>query len=124
MEKEIILPGYIEADDLPMIIKGAAIFLFPTLYEGFGLPILEAMACGVPVITSDIEPHREVAGGAAALVGPYDATIMGEKIAEILNDPDYRQSLIAKGKQRAEEFSWEKTAQATLAILQDAGRRL
>ena len=122
LENEIILPGYAAVEDLPTLIKGAAIFLFPTLYEGFGLPILEAMACGTSVITSDLDPHREVAGGAAALVDPYDAAVLGEKIAEVLNDHDYRQSLIAKGKQRAEEFSWPRTAAATLLIIQQAGK--
>jgi len=122
LENEIILPGYVEAQDLPPLIKGAAIFLFPTLYEGFGLPILEAMACGTPVITSDIEPHREVAGGAAALVDPYNPQSLADKIAEILDNPDYRQSLIAGGQKRSAEFSWGKTALATLKILQAAGQ--
>jgi glycosyltransferase involved in cell wall biosynthesis len=80
------------------------------------------MACGTPVITSKMEPHREVAGGAAALIDPYDAASMSEKIVEILNSPDYRQALIAGGQRRAAEFSWEKTAAITLEILQDAGR--
>jgi len=122
LEQEIILPGYVEAADLPPLIKGAAIFLFPTLYEGFGLPILEAMACGTPVITSDMEPHREVAGGAAALADPYQTSALAAKILEILGQPDYRQQLVAAGERRAAEFSWQKTAQATLAVLREAVR--
>jgi len=122
LEREIILPGYIGSADLPMLIRGAAIFLFPTLYEGFGLPILEAMACGTPVITSDMEPHREVAGGGAALVDPQQVPALAAKILEILENNDYRQRLTVAGKQRAAEFSWQKTALATWAILRSTDR--
>ena len=80
LEREIILPGYIATDDLPIVISQAEIFLFPTLYEGFGLPILEAMACATPVITSNLAPHTEVAGRAAVLVEPHNPQQIADKI--------------------------------------------
>ncbi|MFA5029432.1 MAG: glycosyltransferase family 1 protein [Patescibacteria group bacterium] len=117
LEQEIIMPGYLAAEDLPLVIAGAKMFLFPTLYEGFGLPILEAMACGTPVITSDLEPHREVAGAAAIFVDPSSPEDLANKILKVLADSNLRLELISGGLKRITEFSWRKTAQQTLAWL-------
>ena len=117
VEKEIIMTGYITEDDLPEILRGAEIFLFPSLYEGFGLPIVQAMASGVPVVTSDLEPHREVSGGAAALVRPMNHREIAQKIIEILSNNKIKEELVKKGLERAKDFSWEKTARGILEII-------
>ena len=114
LQQEIILPGYIAAGDLRAVIGSAEIFLFPTLYEGFGLPILEAMACGTPVITSALNPHREVGGEAAVYIDPQKPEELAGAIAKILADLHFRKELVDKGLQRVKNFSWEKTAQDVL----------
>ncbi len=111
LETEIILTGYLAEEDLPQVLAGAKIFVFPTLYEGFGLPIIQAMAAGVPVITSDMEPHREVAGGAACLVNPQQSADLATAISRLLSEPAYTQALMDKGMTRARYFSWSQTAQ-------------
>ena len=117
LENEIIIPGYIDEVDLPQVIASAEVFLFPTLYEGFGLPILQAMACQTPVVTSDMDPHKEVADGAALLADPRNAQAISDQINSILENDDLRRDLIQKGVMRAEEFSWTKTAQGILALM-------
>lgn len=117
LESEIILPGYIAEDDLPTVMKMAEIFLFPTLYEGFGLPILQAMAVGTPVVTSDIEPHREVAGGAAALANPYNPENIAKEINKIIKDKEFAAELKNRCLKRVSEFSWTETAIKTLAVI-------
>ncbi len=117
LEAEILLPGYIAEEDLPVVIKMAKIFLFPTLYEGFGLPILQAMAVGTPVITSDQEPHRSIAGHAALLVDPRNSEYMSQQINKLLKDHDLSAEFTSLGKRRVKDFSWEKTAEDTLAVI-------
>jgi len=117
LESEIILPGYIDEIDLPVVIKMAGAFVFPTLYEGFGLPILQSMAVGTPVITSDIEPHRWVAGGAAILVNPKDSEDMAKKINKAIKDEIFVLELKNRGFKRVEQFSWQNTAIKVLAVI-------
>ncbi len=117
LENEIIIPGYIDETDLPQVIASAEVFLFPTLYEGFGLPILQAMACETPVVTSDMDPHREVAGGATLLTDPKDAQAIADSINSILENDSLRQKLVQKGIARVKDFSWTKTAESILAIM-------
>ncbi|MEI6627638.1 MAG: glycosyltransferase family 1 protein [bacterium] len=117
LENRILLLGYVKKEHLPIIMSSAVIFLFPTLYEGFGIPILEAMACGVPVVTSNINPHQEVAGVAAVLADAKSEKDLAEKIAELLADEVKRKELIIKGLERVKDFSWEKTAKIILARL-------
>lgn len=114
---EIFLPGYIEENDLPLILKMAEVFLFTTLYEGFGLPILQALAVGTPVVTSDLEPHRFVAGGAAALANPQKPEDIAKQINKIIKDKEFSNLLKTQGLKRASEFSWTKTARETMAVL-------
>ncbi|MEK7072068.1 MAG: glycosyltransferase family 1 protein [Patescibacteria group bacterium] len=114
---EIILPGYIAEDDLPTVMKMAEIFLFPTLYEGFGLPILQAMAVSTPVVTSDMEPHREVAGGAAALAKAQNPESIAQQINKIIKDKEFTIELKDRGIKRASQFSWTETAIKTLAVI-------
>lgn len=109
--------GYVPKEDLPALYSGSECFVYPSLYEGFGLPILEAMNCGTPVITSNISSMPEVSGKAAVLVNPEEAEDIAEGIKEAL---EKRKDLIKKGKERAKEFSWEKTAKETLKIYQEA----
>lgn len=117
VDKEIILTGYVDSEYLPSLMREAALFLFPTIYEGFGLPIIEAMASGVPVVTSDLRPQREVAFGAAALADPLNHRQIAHEIIEVLSNKKVREELIEKGLARAKEFSWEKTAREILKIL-------
>jgi glycosyltransferase involved in cell wall biosynthesis len=89
-------------------------FIYPSLYEGFGLPILEAMACGCPVITSNFDPMKEIAGNAAVLVNPYSVEEIRSAMENIINDQNLREKLIKNGNNRIRKYSWEKTAKQTL----------
>ena len=109
---------YVPYEDLPKIISGAIALVFPSLWEGFGLPVLEAMACGTPVITSNLSSLPEVAGDAAILIDPYNVAEIADAMQAIANDTGLRSHLSQLGLQRAQKFSWEKTGQATVEVLQ------
>ncbi|MCL5039660.1 MAG: glycosyltransferase family 4 protein [Firmicutes bacterium] len=111
---------YVPADDLPAIYALAGAFLYVPFYEGFGLPVLEAMACGTPVITSNVSALPEVAGDAALLVDPYDIPAVARAIWDVHGDPVLRQRMREKGLSRSREFSWENTARETLRLLEAA----
>ncbi len=104
------------AADLPAIYHGALALILPSHYEGFGLPILEAFACGTPVVIANRASLPEIAGGAAALCDPDNLASIADAIQNVISDPAFRQSLIAKGFARAKDFSWEKCARETLAV--------
>ncbi len=110
LRERVILTGYIEDKDVPVIYNLASVFVWPSLYEGFGLPPLEAMACGCPAIVSDIASIREVCGEAAYYVDPYDADYMAQCILKVLSDETLRQYLREKGAERSKLFSWEDSA--------------
>lgn len=110
------LVGRVSNDDLPSIYQQATLFLYPTLYEGFGFPVVEAMASGVPVITSNKSALKEIAEGYADLVNPLDIDEMARALAQGMNDPEHRAALIRLGLRRAEDFRWQRTAKRTLAI--------
>jgi len=93
-------------------------FVFPSLEEGFGLPALEAMACGTPVVTSNLSSLPEVVGDAALLVNPFDVQEIANGIKRLLTDEQLKEALITKGFQRVKKFSWENTAKETLKIYQ------
>ncbi len=116
---KVLLPGFVASEDLPALHAGASVFMFPTLYEGFGIPILEAMACGTPVVASTVSAHPEVAGDAALLVDPADTAAIAEAVARILEDGTLRERMIAKGFERAAGFSWDKTARMTIDLYRD-----
>jgi glycosyltransferase involved in cell wall biosynthesis len=97
----------------------ADIFVFPSLYEGFGLPVLEAMACGTPVITSNCSSLPEVAGDAAILVNPEDEDELAEAIMRLITNDSLRESLRKKGLERAKLFTWEDTARKTLKLFKE-----
>jgi glycosyltransferase involved in cell wall biosynthesis len=109
--------NYVSYDELPIIINQALALVFPTLWEGFGLPVLEAMACGTPVITSNISSLPEVAGDAAILINPYNIEEITAAMKIIINDSETRKQLSQKGLKRADQFSWEKTGSATVEVL-------
>lgn len=108
--------GPVAEADLPALYSAALAFLFPSLYEGFGLPVLEAMACGTPVLTSSQGSLGEVAGDAALTIDPYDTAVIAEGVATLIEDAPRREKLIQRGKRRAEQFSWEESARRTLAV--------
>ena len=110
--------GYVSDRDLPLLYNSAQLFVYPSLYEGFGLPPLEAMACGVPVITSNTSSLPEIVGDAGVMVDPLDETALASAISRVLNDSALRDNMIKNGIKRAEEFSWEKTAEKSMQIYQ------
>lgn len=119
LENEVIMPGWVDEADLPYIFSAASAFIFPTRYEGFGIPVLQAMACGVPVALSDIEVLREVAHDAAIYFDRDDTFAMAEAIHTIMSDENLRTELIKKGLNRVKDFSFEKCAQETLSVLEN-----
>ena len=123
LQDKVIFKGYVPDDELELIYSNASLFVFPSLSEGFGLPILEAMSYRVPVITSNYGAPAEVAGDAALLVDPYNIDELAETMYKVLIDQNLRKNLIEKGLKRAEGFSWKKAARETLKVYQEAYRR-
>lgn len=115
----IILTGFVADEDLPYIYNRASVFVYPSLYEGFGLPVLEAMSCGVPVVTSNISSLPEVVDDAGKTVDPHDDKEIAENIKLILTNPKLAQSLREKGLKRALKFSWKKVALETLKVFDE-----
>lgn len=116
----LVFPGYVSDADLPVLYRACATFAFPSLYEGFGFPPLEALACGAPVVASSAPAMPEVLGDAALLVPPHDSTAWTDALHRILTDANLQQELRSRGPARAAAFSWEKTAHATLRVYQEA----
>ncbi len=115
---DVIVTGYASDEDLPALYRSAVALVYPSLFEGFGLPPLEAMACGTPVITSDCSSLPEVVGKAAILVNPYEEADLAQAIWKLTNDPALRAQLRQAGIQQAKQFTWQTTAEKTLAIYQ------
>ncbi len=113
----ILLTGYIGSDELAPIYTGADLFVFPSLYEGFGLPVLEAMQCGCPVITSNTSSVPEVAGDAAIMIDPEDIQGLAASMEQLLTDDSLRREMTEKGLHRSRLFSWSKSAQALMHSL-------
>jgi alpha-1,3-rhamnosyl/mannosyltransferase len=107
--------GYVPDDARPALITGARAFVYPSLYEGFGLPVLEAMACGVPVLASNVSSLPEVVGDAGLLVDPYDVDVIARGMVRLWQDEALRHELSRRGLERARGFSWERTASQTLS---------
>jgi Glycosyltransferase len=117
---DIRLCGYVSDEDLPALYRAADIFVYASEYEGFGLPPLEAMASGTPVVASDISIFREILSDAALLVNPFDVAAIGDGIHKTITDEQFRETLIAKGRSRAKDFNWQTTARLTLQAYQEA----
>lgn len=117
LEEQVRILGYVKDSDLPFFYNGAEIFVFPSLYEGFGLPVLEALACGTPTICSNSSSLPEVGGDAVLYFNPQSADELVFKIKSLLDNEDLRKTLRKKGMERVKWFTWEKTAQKTLEVL-------
>lgn len=116
LKKEIIFTDYAAEKDLPYLYSLADLFVYPSFYEGFGLPVLEAMACGVPIITSATSSLPEVTGKSAILIDPKNINDLASAISKVLNNADLREKMITRGLEQAKRFSWEKCAKKTLNI--------
>ena len=113
--------GYVADEDLPALLSGALAYVLPSLYEGFGMPVLEAMACGAPVLASNTSSLPEVAADAALLVDPMDTAALANGLARLAADAELRTELRARGLARAAGFTWDRCAEETLAVLKCAG---
>jgi len=114
MEKNVLFTGYVQDSDLPALYSGAICFVYPSYFEGFGLPILEAMQCGAPVVAGNRTSVPEVVGDAGILVDPFNVNDFAKAMAKIINNRECRESLRARGLSRAKCFDWKRTAQLTL----------
>lgn len=124
LQKDIIFLGYVSGGDLPELYNIAELFVFPSFYEGFGLPVLEAMACGTPVITSNTSSLPEIVGDTGITVAPKDVDALAEAMKKVLLDEELRRSMISKGLERARMFSWRKSAKETLKICKTVYRKI
>jgi glycosyltransferase involved in cell wall biosynthesis len=118
--KDVILTDYVDDQDLPALYRAAALFVYPSLFEGFGLPPLEAMACGTPVITSNNSSLPEVTGDAAILIDPYNDEELSRSIIRIVNDRALQRQLREKGISQARKFTWRTAAEQTLQLYREA----
>jgi glycosyltransferase involved in cell wall biosynthesis len=123
VREHIRMLGYVADEDLPALYTSAAVFAYPSLYEGFGLPPLEAMACGTPVITSAISSLPEIAGDAAILVDPNNVQELSFALRQVLQNQDLRKELSRRGIERARQFTWERMAEKTLEVYKHVARR-
>jgi len=116
IRKDIVMTGYVPNTEMPSIINQCQVFLYPSLRESFGIPILEGMACGVPVITSNTSSMPEIAGDAAAIVDPTKPDEIVAAIQKILSDDKYKRELCEKGIRQAKKFSWYAMAEKYLTL--------
>ncbi|MCX7792487.1 MAG: glycosyltransferase family 4 protein [Chloroflexaceae bacterium] len=122
LREQVRFVGYLDEEELPLWYAAATVFVFPSIYEGFGMPPLEAMACGTPVVASNTSSLPEVVGDAGLTVSPYDSAALAEAISRVLDDADLRQELRERGLRQARAFSWRVTAERTLAAYEAAAR--
>jgi glycosyltransferase involved in cell wall biosynthesis len=125
--RDIVFTGFVPSDSVADLYRAADVFAFPSLFEGFGLPLLEAMACGTPVVAADVASLPEVAGDAARLIDPRDEQALAAALEAVLTDPVLHADLVARGRLRSEAFSWQRTARQTLDVFLrfvDSGPRI
>jgi glycosyltransferase involved in cell wall biosynthesis len=120
--EHVVFTGFVAGDDLPGLYAGASVFVFPSLYEGFGIPLLEAMACGTPACVANTSSLPEVAGDAALLFDPRDPRDIADAIHRLITDDVLRARLRARGLKRCGEFTWERSAQGVLDACRAAAR--
>ncbi len=120
LQNDIVFTGHIPDEHLPAVYSRAELLIYPSIYEGFGLPPLEAMACGIPVICSNTSSLPEVVGDAAILIDPYNIEKIAEAMIRVISDEDLKSELKEKGLKRAKAFTWEKTAEETLKVYREA----
>jgi glycosyltransferase involved in cell wall biosynthesis len=119
--RDVLFPGWIDQEDLPALYSSALLFLYPSNLEAFPIPITEAMACGTPIVTSDVNGLQEIAGDAALLVDPRDPAAIAAAISSVQGDPSLRCSLARAGLERSKRFTWDRCAQQTFAVLLEVG---
>lgn len=119
----VLMPGIVPDADLPLLLSGARVFVYVSSFEGFGLPVLEAMACGIPVITSNVTSLPEVAGDAALLVTPGRIDELAQTLRLVLSNGNLRQQMRERGLRQAKRFSWERAARETLSVYEKAERQ-
>ncbi|MHB9034489.1 MAG: glycosyltransferase family 4 protein, partial [Anaerolineae bacterium] len=120
LAERVLFLGYVQDEKLPALYRGADVFAFPSLYEGFGIPILEAMGCGTPVVTANTSSLPEVAGEAALQVNPQDSAALADAIWRIIDDTALRESLVCRGFERIKVFSWRTAAETLLKVYHSA----
>jgi glycosyltransferase involved in cell wall biosynthesis len=118
LESHVLFPGRIAEDDKAALLSGATALVFPSLYEGFGLPVIEAMQCGTPVICSNTSSLPEVAGEAALLVDPFDVDALTHAMLRLAEDADLCRTLVERGHAQAQKFSWRSCAASVLSALE------
>ena len=116
LKGDVLLIGFVEDRDLPALYTAADVFAFPSLYEGFGLPVLESMGCGTPVVTSCVASLPEVAGNAALLIQPEDEEALADTLWRLISDQELRQTLRQRGFQQVKRFTWERAASKLLQV--------
>lgn len=122
LESQVLFPGRVAEEDKAALLSGAEAFVFPSLYEGFGLPVVEAMQCGTPVICSNTSSLPEVAGDAALLVDPLDVDALAQAMARLLDDADLRRTLVERGYAQSQKFSWADCAARVLAAFESVAQ--
>lgn len=120
LENRVLLPGYVPDEDLAALYSGALVYAFPSLYEGFGFPALEAMACGTPVVCANTSSLPELVGNAALTFAPTDVGAMAAALRRLIADENLRHTLVERGFERVKRFTWEACARATLDVLAEA----
>ncbi len=123
LEDDVVVTGWIPGEHRALIYEAADVFVFPSLFEGFGIPVLEAMMHGVPVVSSDAPSLCEAAGDATIVIDPHNVGEMAAAIHDALMDPGLRASLVERGYSQAKKFSWNETARQTLAVYEEAANR-
>ena len=116
LDGTILLPGFVPREDLPAFYNAASVVVYPALYEGFGLPVLEAMACGTPIVTSNTSSLPEIAGGAALLVDPKNPGQIVPAVQQLLTDETLRTEFSSRGVLQSRRFTWKKAAEKTLEV--------
>jgi len=119
LEKFVIFTGYIKDEEAPYLYNGADIYAFPSIYEGFGLPPLEAMSCGIPVVASNTSSIPEIVSGAGILLDPHDTESWVKELVRLLRNKDERARLGQKSLERAKDFSWQRTAEKTIQVYEE-----
>ena len=120
---DVLRVGQVDDEKMPALFSGASVFVYPSVFEGFGLPPLEAMACGVPVICSGVTSLPEVVGDAAITVDPACVDEIAEAMHKVLTDPALQARLVQKGREQAARFSWQTAAQRTFEVYRQAAKR-
>jgi len=123
LENEVIFTGFVDLEDLPFLYNGAEAFIYPSIYEGFGIPVLEAMSCGTPVVTSNISSMPEIIGDAGLTINPKDSNELFQAIKTLLINKDLRKKYGKKGLERSRKFTWKNCAKITLATYEEVFKK-